>query len=397
MRVLHVVRTFYPDSDGGMERAVDHMCTATARHGIESHVFALSPQPRKAPFRHGDATVHQRKRHIELASCSISLNTLRYFRELVADMDVLHYHFPWPFADVMHLLMASSKPAVVTYHSDIVRQRRLEHLYRPVRRRFLESVDTVVATSPQYRQTSQVLSELHEDRMHMIPLGLEEQRYPVPSASRIRAWRERVGEGFFFFIGVLRYYKGLHILLDALRYTDQRVVIAGHGPMEKALKAQAQRLGLGNRVIFTGHLDDDEDKMALMRLCRGFVFPSHLRSEAFGMSLIEAAMATRPLVTAELATGTSYVNQHEETGLVVQPADPYDLAQAMERLSQEPCTAQRLANGARERFDTHLTAEASLAQYASLYRSLLHPSHQVEHTPNGAAPQQEQMSHRERT
>lgn len=397
MRVLHVVRTFYPDSDGGMERAVDHICTATGRHGIDSHVFALSPHPRKEPFRHGDVTVHQRKRHIEVASCSISLNTLRYFRELVADMDVVHYHFPWPFADVLHLLTASGKPAVVTYHADVVRQRRLERLYRPVRRRFLASVDTVVATSPQYRRTSEVLRELHEERTRVIPLGLEEHRYPIPSASRVRVWKECVGEGFFFFVGVLRYYKGLHVLLDALRYTDQRVVIAGHGPVEKALKAQAAQLGLGNQVIFTGHLDDDEDKMALMRLCRGFVFPSHRRSEAFGISLIEAAMAKRPLITTELATGTSYVNKHEETGLVVRPADPQGLAHAMERLAREPKTAQRLGNGARARFETHLTADISLAQYARLYTSLLHPGHWNPETSNVSPTHQERVSNHERT
>ncbi|MFV8836704.1 glycosyltransferase [Aquisalimonas sp. APHAB1-3] len=381
-----------------MERTVDHICSATGRLGIDSHVFALSPHPRQAPFRHGDATVHQRKRHMELASCSISLNTLRHFRTLIADMDVIHYHFPWPFADVMHLLMASrEKPSVVTYHSDIVRQRRLERLYRPVRRRFLASVNTVVATSPQYRQSSQVLSELDDDRTQVIPLGLEEQRYPVPSAERIRAWKARVGEGFFFFVGVLRYYKGLHILLEALQHTNHRVIIAGEGPMETALKEQARKLGLGERVIFTGHLHDDEDKMALLRLCRAKVFPSHLRSEAFGVSLIEATMAARPLITTELATGTSYVNQHEETGLVVRPADPQALADAMERLVQEPDTAQRLANGARQRFETHLTADVSLAQYAGLYRSLMHPGYRPPEAPETAPAYQEQVSNQERT
>ncbi|WP_290650320.1 glycosyltransferase [Aquisalimonas sp.] len=370
MRVLHVFRSYYPDSDGGIERALAHLCAGTSRLGVRNHVFALSPQPASRPIRQGRAVVHQRRRHLELASCSMSMNTMLFFRRLVRHSDVLHYHFPWPFADVLHLLMGRHKPALVTYHSDIVRQRRLERLYRPVMRRFMAQMETVVATSPQYMVGSPVLSTLGHRQMRVIPLGLDERRYPPVRPEEVEQWRQRVGEGFFLFIGVLRYYKGLHILLETLRHNRHRVVIVGSGPMARQLREQADRLGLNDRVTFTGYLPDD-DKQALLYLCRALVFPSHQRSEAFGVSLIEAAMASRPMITADIGTGTSYVNRCGETGIVVPPSDAVALGEAMDKLAAAPDVAAQLGAAARQRFESHLDISRSAIAYRDLYAEII--------------------------
>jgi len=194
----------------------------------------------------------------------------------------VHYQFPWPFADMLHMSAACRKPSVVSYQSDIVRQRLLLHAYSPLMKRFLRSVDAVVATSPQYRESSPVLAGLPEVRV--IPNGIDEAGYPDPGAGNLQSWRESVGEGFFLFVGVLRYYKGLETLLRAARGFEGRIVIAGTGPEAGHLQEYAAREALDN-VRFVGAVSD-VDKMALLQLSRAFVFPSHLRSEAFGMSVL---------------------------------------------------------------------------------------------------------------
>ena len=370
MRVLHVFRSYYPDSDGGVERAIDHLIGGTAGHGVSNHVFALSPSPAARPFRWGRGVVHQRRRHLELASCSISLNTVSFFRRLAAKADVLHYHFPWPFADALHLLTATSRPALVTYHSDIVRQRMLKHAYAPVMRRFLARMDAVVATSPQYESSSPVLQTLPEERRRVIPLGLDEYRYPEADPARVAYWRERLGTGFFLFVGVLRYYKGLHVLVEAMRSVAGKAVVVGAGPMEASLQQQCTDAGVGSRVVFLSHLPD-ADKAALLSLCRAMVFPSHRRSEAFGVSLIEAAMFGRPMITADIGTGTSFVNKHGETGLVVPPENASALADAMRRLTDAPEEAERMGRCARDRFEQVLRIERSADAYVDLYETLL--------------------------
>jgi rhamnosyl/mannosyltransferase len=181
--------------------------------------------------------------------------------------------------------------------------------------------------------------------------------------------RARYGQDFFLFVGVLRYYKGLHILLDAIKGAPYRVVIVGAGPVEAELKAQAQRLGLDN-VTFAGFLPDQE-KMALFQLCRAVVFPSYLRSEAFGVTLLEGAMNARALVSAEVGSGTSHVNVHGETGLVVPPSDPAALRSAMDRLYADPELARILGARARERYQELFTGKAMGARYADVYARVM--------------------------
>ena len=182
-------------------------------------------------------------------------------------------------------------------------------------------------------------------------------------------WRAQVGEKFFLFVGVLRYYKGLHILLDAVANSDYPVVIVGAGPIEHELKAHAERLGL-THVMFVGALDD-ADKVALLTLCYAIVFPSHLRSEAFGISLLEGAMYGKPMISSEIGTGTTYINIHQETGLVVPPSDPQAFGEAMRALWDNPALAQAMGQRAEARYHELFTAERMAASYNALYHELV--------------------------
>ena len=258
----------------------------------------------------------------------------------------------------------------MTYHSDIVRQKFLLQLYRPLMHRFLGSVDRIVASSPNYLASSSTLTR-YRDKVSVIPYGLDSHgpAYPLPEAARLDAGRARVGTKFFLFVGVLRYYKGLHILLDAAQGRDYPVVIVGAGPVEAELRAHAARLGLRN-VIFLGALPD-EDKVSLLSLCHALVFPSHLRSEAFGISLLEGAMYGKPMISSEIGTGTSFINIDNETGCVVPPGDPAAFRQAMDFLWSHPAEAAAMGQQAARRYEALFTARKMSESYAQLYKHLL--------------------------
>jgi mannose-1-phosphate guanylyltransferase/mannose-6-phosphate isomerase len=368
LRVLHVYKTFFPDSVGGLEQAIAQMVSSTRRHGVEARVVSLSrsPRPHRRNFRGSE---HFRYREtFSLASNSVSMSLMLDFGRHLEWADVVHYHFPWPFADLLHLTWRVRKPSVVTYHSDIVRQRRLMTLYRPLMDRFLGSVDRIVATSPNYVRTSDVLRR-YTDKTSVIPIGLDPAGYPATRPDALKHWRDLLGEGFFLFIGVIRYYKGLHILLDALSETRLPTVIVGAGPIEAELRQRARELGL-DHVKFLG-LIPEEDKVALLELSAAVVFPSHLRSEAFGVTLLEGAMFGKPMISSEIGTGTSYINVDGETGIVVPPGNPRALGDAMLRLHLDPVLRERMGRAARRRFEDRFTAERMGAMYAGEYRDLL--------------------------
>ena len=229
----------------------------------------------------------------------------------------------------------------------------------------------MLIASPNYLETSPVLAR-YRDKTVVIPIGLDKATYPVVTPQLLAKWRERIGKRFFLFVGMLRYYKGLHILLDALKDTDYPVVIVGSGPIETELKAHAARMGLQN-VCFTGMLPD-EDKAALLELCYAVVFPSHLRSEAFGISLLEGAMYGKPMISSEIGTGTSFINIDQETGLVVKSSDPIALRDAMRFLWENPLVAEQMGLEAGKRYLELFTANQMAASYAELYKGLLNKS-----------------------
>ena len=371
MRVLHVYRTYFPDPPGGLQEAIRQICISTQPLGIQNTVFTLSPNPIPQTVELPEATVVRCKSWAAPASCDLGgLDSISTFRKLTQKADIVHYLFPWPFGDVLHAL-APQKPSVLTYISDIVRQKWLGVAYAPLMWRTLRSMDAIVFNAPGYAQSSPVLSKGKNLKcLRQIPLGIEESSYATECDNTIlQRLGLNDGEPFMLFVGVLRYYKGLHILLEACRHTQGRVVIAGTGPTSEALHAQAQKLGLQN-VIFAGQVSNAE-KTTLLTACRALVLPSHLRSEAYGMVLVEAAMFGRAMISCEIGTGTSFVNKHEETGLVVPPEASQELAQAMNQLLADKPLSARFGQAARQRYEALFSGPALGKAYTQLYREVL--------------------------
>nr|WP_307873397.1 glycosyltransferase family 4 protein [Burkholderia sp. Se-20378] len=367
LKVLQFYRTYFPDTYGGVEQVIYQIARGAVVRGVDMEVLSLSRRGNEGAHIVDNHRAYRAPLDFEIASTGFSLQAVRRFAALAREADVIHYHYPWPFMDMVHFATRVKKPSIVTYHSDIIRQKGLLQLYKPLQRKFLSSVDRIVATSPNYLATSETL-QTYASKTTVIPIGLDETSYPAPNAALIEKWRAEVGDQFFLFVGMIRYYKGLHILLDALQGTNFPVVIVGAGPVETELKRQAERLGL-TTVRFLGALPD-EDKVALLHLACALVFPSHLRSEAFGVSLLEGAMYAKPMISAEIGTGTSYINVHDETGLVIPPSDPPALRNAMRFIRDNPERAREMGRRGRERYETLFTANHMAERYVALYREV---------------------------
>ncbi|QPS58467.1 glycosyltransferase family 4 protein [Serratia plymuthica] len=368
MKVLHFYKTYYPDSFGGIEQVIYQLAEGGVEKGISTEVLSVTPADKDSCEVISQHTAHKVRQDFSIASNPFSLRVIKKFKELSEQADLIHYHFPWPYMDLVHFLSGVKKPTVVSYHSDIIRQKNLLWLYKPLMHLFLRKIDCIVATSPNYVATSDVL-ETFKDKVTVIPIGLDKATYPLPEQSRLDKWQRQIGQPFFLFIGTLRYYKGLHILLEAAIGAAYPIVIVGAGPIESELREQAQNLGLKN-VHFLGALPD-EDKTALLMLCYGIVFPSHLRSEAFGISLLEGAMYRKPMISSEIGTGTTFINIDNQTGVVIPPSDPSALRKAMDKLWANPELAELFGNKAYERYEEMFTSKQMVEEYTKIYRSLL--------------------------
>jgi glycosyltransferase involved in cell wall biosynthesis len=372
MKVLHIYRTYFPDPPGGLQEAIRQICLGTKAHGVDNTVFALSPNPDPKTISRDEANVVRARSWFAPASCDIGgLEALSIFRHEVQQADVIHYLFPWPFADLLHQTVGVHKPSVLTYISDIVRQRSLNALYSPLMWRTLMSMRAIVSNAPNYASSSRVLSDPRlQNQLRQIPLGIDEASYPKQGDDSIFS---RLGienkSPYFLFVGVLRYYKGLQYLIEAASKINAQIVVAGSGPMEQSLVNQTKLIGATN-VIFAGQVSECE-KIALIKHCKALVLPSHLRSEAYGMVLVEASMFGKPMISCEIGTGTSFVNQHQETGFVVQPESPNQLAQAMNKLLCDDALTERFGRTARQRYESLFSGAALGKAYADLYRHVI--------------------------
>jgi rhamnosyl/mannosyltransferase len=354
-----------------MQEAIRQLCLATKAAEVANTIFTLSPNPQPGVIEYPEGRVVRSRSWAAPASCDLGgVDAMVTFRRLAVQSDVLHFLHPWPYADLMQVLTGVKTPAVLTYVSDVVRQRWLGRAYAPLMWRTLRNMRAIVANCPAYVRTSPVLSDpaIH-GKVRVIPLGIVEESYPAQGDESIFSRLGLAGdEPYFLFIGVLRYYKGLHTLIEAARQVEARIVIVGSGPEGQKLRTFADQSAATN-VLFAGQVSDEE-KVALLKRCRAMVLPSHLRSEAYGMVLVEASIFGRPLVSCEIGTGTSYVNAHEESGLVVPPANPTELAGALNTLLYDSKLAESFGRGARARYERLFSGPALGRAYANLFREV---------------------------
>lgn len=372
MDVLSVYRTYFPDPPGGLQEAIRQICMTTSHLGVQNTIFTLSPKNQPRVIEMPEATVVRERSWLAPASCDIGgASAFSSYLGLIKQADIVHYFHPWPFADVLNTFKKADKPVLLTYISDVVRQRFLGTLYSPLMWHTLRQMDVIVANCPAYVETSPVLSHPSiRDKVRIIPLGIDENSYPkTVDDSVFSRISVTATEPYFLFLGVLRYYKGVHTLISAAKLLNAKVVIAGSGPESEKLKRHAESLGLKN-VFFAGQVTDKE-KVSLIKNCLALVLPSHLRSEAYGMVLVEASMMNKPMISCEIGTGTSFVNQHEETGLVLKPENIDEMNDAMRTILNNSALAKTFGENARSRYELLFSGLALGKAYASIYEELI--------------------------
>jgi rhamnosyl/mannosyltransferase len=283
-----------------------------------------------------------------------------------ADADIIHFHHPNPPAVLSWLAARPRGRTVVTYHSDIVRQRLLGPLVAPLTHRLLARADAIIASSPQYAATSAVLRR-HAQRVRVIPFGIRAEELARVDEDEVRRLRERHGGRIVLAAGRLVYYKGFEYLVRALRGVDAALLIAGDGPLRGELRRLADEARVGERVTLLGSVPD---LRPYYHAADVFALPSVARSEAFGIVQLEAMACGVPVVNTALDSGVPFVSPHGVSGLTVPPADVEALAAALTRLLDDAPLRRRLGEGGRARVAGELSAERMARRTLDLYHAV---------------------------
>ncbi|MDP2234541.1 MAG: glycosyltransferase, partial [Actinomycetota bacterium] len=287
--------------------------------------------------------------------------------------DLFHLHFPYPWGEVSWLRARTDTPTVLTYHSDIVRQKAALELYKPILRRVLDRVDLVIASSPNMVEHSPFLSEV-SCKCRVVPFGIDVDAFASTPALETRAAALRQphdGRPIVLFVGRLIYYKGADVLVRAMASVPEAdLVIIGSGPLEPELREIAESNNMTDRVTFLGGQPFDE-LVAWYHAADVFALPSTARSEAFGLVQLEAHATGTPVVSTTLTTGVPFANQDGETGLTVPPGDVEALAEAIRTLVTDDALRADLGRRALERVRTGFTIERMVDDTLAVYREAL--------------------------
>lgn len=380
MRILHLYKDYFPVL-GGIENHIKWQAEGMLARGHDVQVLVTNSARRDVDETVGGVPVFKCSRHFNISSAPIGLGMTGHLRRLGRDADIVHLHAPYPPGELAQLLLNAGRRTVVTWHSDIVKQAGLLRFYAPFLRAVLSRADRILPTSPAYVNSSDFLRPIHErtpQKLTVIPLGIDLGRFAATPEVERRAEEIRARNGsrydsepLVLFVGRLRYYKGLHVLVEAMaRVSSARCLVVGTGPLEAEIRGQVARLGLEQRVHFAGEIDD-VDLPAVYRAADIFCLPSVHRSEAFGIVLLEAMASGLPLISTELGTGTSWVNQHEVTGLVTAAEDAGALAGAIERLARSPEERRAFGAAARRRTEAEFSLARMLDRTEKVYSQLL--------------------------
>ena len=354
IKLLHIYKSFFPETQGGVEQYIYNVCVSLQKYNIQSRILCTSKTARnKTSYFFKGIEVITYPETFHAASCPISLQYLLNFYQEIKWADIIHYHYPWPFADILPLIHSTKIPQITTYHSDIVKQKLLKTILKPIDQMFLGKTDKIIATSNQYASSSKNLIKFKE-KVEIVAICLDKNIYPKAQKIECTKIQKKFGTKFLLFIGQLRYYKGLHLLIEALKNTKANLVIIGSGPLEKKIIKEIKSASLDN-VHLLGKVDE-QTKINYISSCYSVILPSHLRSEAFGISLLEGCMLGKPLISCRIGTGTEYVNKHNYNGLVAEP-NIESLSNAINILLRNPTKAKEMGQNSIKRFDKHFSID----------------------------------------
>jgi rhamnosyl/mannosyltransferase len=367
LRILHLGK-FYPPAPGGIETHVRTLAQAQAALGADVRVYCMNHQ--------GGATAVDRDGPIEVTrfARAASVAKLHFCRDLVgalrkSNADILHLQVPNP-SMIVALLQARPKlPMVVTYQSDVIKQRLRALLFRPLERLAYRRAGAILPTSPTYVPGSRFLRRYGE-KIEVVPMGIDLTPYRDPSEAdraEAEAIRRRHRGPLWLGCGRLIYSTGFLTAIRALPKVPGTLLIVGDGRDRAELEAEAGRLKVRDRVVFLGAMPYQK-VVPYYLAAEAFWFPSNARSEAFGIVQVEAMASGCPVINTSIPhSGVAWVSPHDVSGLTVPMDDPDALAAAANRLVNEPGLRDRLAAAAvrraAEEFDHRVMAERSLDVY----------------------------------
>jgi glycosyltransferase involved in cell wall biosynthesis len=368
LRILQLGK-FYPIK-GGVEEVMYSIATGISNRGVTCDMlFASANGDVETLTVNENCRVFRSQTLMKLKATMISPMMIWKLRELCGNYDIIHVHHPDPMACLALFLSAYKGVVVLHWHSDIIKQKQLLKLYRPLQNWLIRRASLIVGTSPIYLKESPFLKS-YQFKTHCIPIGIERLKATDEDSNLIR---ESYGNRkIIYSMGRLVGYKGYKYLIDAARYLsdDYVVLIGGDGPLREELQSQIAHYNLYDKVELLGYIPKEKIS-AYYAACTVFCLSSIERTEAFAIVQIEAMSCGRPIVATRIkGSGVPWVNENGVSGINVKPCNGREIANAINAICENPNVYNTYCKNARQRYERLFRKEEMIDKCLDIYRKL---------------------------
>ena len=370
--VLHIYKSTKFDSYGGVETFISLLTENFNFKNFNLSVLSCTKKTKKK-FTYKKINFFLYKSNFELFSNTFSLGFFLNLFKHVRRSNIVHFHYPWPFFDLFYIFTCFllNKKIIVTYHSDIVRQKYLYLLYFPIMLIFFKKVNFFVFTSKNYLESSKVVRFLiPKEKRKIIPLGIK-CNPPINNQSLFKSLLIKypfLKNKYFLFVGNHRFYKNIKLIIELAEHSDYNFVIVGDGTLFNHHLKLVKMKNLRN-IFFIKKITDD-NKFAIMANCLALLLLSNQRNEAFGYVILEAALCSIPSITLDINTGTTFANIHNKTGFSIR-FDDKDLLNKLLKycriLIEDEELKNKLGNGAYNNLLNNFDINSVASNYHKLY------------------------------
>ena len=357
LKILHVCKVFLPIK-GGVQKVVSTLVEAL---GTQNHTILSTSNAGPSEDQPVDnLKVILKRSYVEVASLPIAPMLIpRYWKES-RKADIIVVHYPFPLADFAAAFCPFFTPIIVHWHSDVVAQPKLKWLVAPFTYLLLLRSKSIVVTSERMAAASWWLKKFRK-KVVLIPYGTQSIQFP----SR----KDIPFESFYLMVGRHVSYKGFDVAIKAMQFHDQNMVIIGHGPLLGKHQELSEALGVSDRIVFVTDATD-EDIAGYMQHCLGFLFPSVMPNEAFGVVQIEAMSRRKPIINTALSSSVPWVARNGKEAITVNPGDVSALATAITELVDNPKLAEKLGSNGHLRYEELFTMSKFTLAIEDLYASI---------------------------
>ncbi|OQD44247.1 hypothetical protein BUL40_01435 [Croceivirga radicis] len=360
MRILQINKYYWPDI-GGVETVVKQYAEAVK----EDHKVSILCVYKDFKLKTAITEVNG----VEVIRCSsfgtffsmpVSISFYFYFFKLYRKYDILHFHEPFPLASILSIFIKRKNNIIITWHSDIVKQKFLKNLMEIFQRNLCKKASVITTTSPNLLSFSNVISR-YGNKVEILPLGIE----PVKT-------KNIHDKGYMLCLGRLSYYKGIEVLLKAFEKTklDIKLLLVGEGERDIVENIKSVMNKTNKDIQFINRFVSNEEKQTYLRNCSFLVFPSIEPSEAFGIIQLEAMNYSKPVINTNLPTGVPYVSVHNLTGITVTPNNVNELANAIDLMSSNIEMRKKMGTNALTRVQNMFSNKILMKKLLDIYKQL---------------------------